>query len=129
MKAISLWQPWASAIAVGMKRYETRSWGTNYRGPLAIHAAKRPMGEGERDLLEEYPFPFGHSDVPLGAIVATCTLADVIRCSATTRMDDREDAWGDFSEGRFAWVLLDVVPTRPAISAGGAQGLWDWEPR
>jgi hypothetical protein len=41
MKALSLWQPWASAMAVGAKTIETRSWGTSYRGPLAIHAAKR----------------------------------------------------------------------------------------
>lgn len=41
MRAISLWQPWASAIAVGSKRFETRSWATKYRGPIAIHAAKR----------------------------------------------------------------------------------------
>lgn len=40
MRAISLWQPWASAIALGSKRIETRSWSTSYRGPLAIHAAK-----------------------------------------------------------------------------------------
>lgn len=41
MKALSLWQPWASAIALGAKRVETRSWETLYRGPLLIHAAKR----------------------------------------------------------------------------------------
>jgi len=41
MKALSLWQPWASAIALGSKRIETRGWATSYRGPLAIHAAKR----------------------------------------------------------------------------------------
>jgi activating signal cointegrator 1 len=126
MKAISLWQPWASAIAVGMKHFETRSWGTSYRGPLAIHAAKRPMTEGERELLEEYPFPLGMSEVPLGAIVATCTLAEVIHCNENTRMDECEDAWGDFSPGRFAWALIDVVPVRPAVPARGAQGLWDW---
>lgn len=44
MKALTLWQPWASLIALGIKRIETRSWSTNYRGPLAIHAAKRPPG-------------------------------------------------------------------------------------
>lgn len=41
MKAITLWQPWASLIAIGAKKYETRSWKTNYRGPIAIHAAKK----------------------------------------------------------------------------------------
>ena len=43
MKAITLWDPWASLIALGEKKVETRSWRTDYRGPLAIHAAKRPM--------------------------------------------------------------------------------------
>jgi len=41
MKAISLWQPWASLVACGAKRFETRSWPTRYRGPLLIHAAKK----------------------------------------------------------------------------------------
>lgn len=60
MKAISLWQPWASAIAVGAKRYETRSWpavagGTLYSGWLAICASKRtkePKKDGGRPLYE-----------------------------------------------------------------------------
>lgn len=40
MKALSLWQPWATLIAIGAKQYETRGWSTPYRGPLIIHAAK-----------------------------------------------------------------------------------------
>ncbi|MBP0020973.1 MAG: ASCH domain-containing protein, partial [Cyanobacteria bacterium SBLK] len=31
-KAISLWQPWASLIAMGRKKFETRHWSTDYRG-------------------------------------------------------------------------------------------------
>lgn len=41
MRAISLWQPWATAVAIGSKTIETRHWATDYRGPLVIHAAKR----------------------------------------------------------------------------------------
>ena len=41
MKAITMYQPWASLLACGAKKYETRSWPTNYRGPIAIHAATR----------------------------------------------------------------------------------------
>lgn len=41
MKAITIWQPWASLIACGAKRFETRSWATKYRGPIAIHAAAK----------------------------------------------------------------------------------------
>lgn len=38
MKAITLYQPWASLVAVGAKPFETRGWGTSHRGELAIHA-------------------------------------------------------------------------------------------
>jgi activating signal cointegrator 1 len=41
MQAISVNQPWASLIIAGAKRIETRSWSTNHRGPLAIHASKK----------------------------------------------------------------------------------------
>ena len=40
IKAISLWQPWASLIVCGAKEIETRSWSTKVRGTVAIHAAK-----------------------------------------------------------------------------------------
>lgn len=43
MKAITLWQPWASLVIAGVKRFETRPWQTRYRGPLAIHAARLPF--------------------------------------------------------------------------------------
>lgn len=92
MKALTIRQPWASLIAHGVKTIETRSWSTKYRGPLAIHAgrARPPVidfgrwsvppvvdalcewgQEGERPLLRRI-------DMPLGAVVTTCTLADVV---------------------------------------------------
>lgn len=39
MKALTIWQPWASLLACGAKKYETRSWATKYKGQIAIHAA------------------------------------------------------------------------------------------
>jgi hypothetical protein len=89
-KAISLWQPWASAIACGAKRIETRSWETRYRGPLFIHAAKR-CNQGE--LIHYHscwrwcgalaPLGVRHGSdqnlwdlLPFGAIVAVCNLVD-----------------------------------------------------
>jgi len=41
VKCVSLWQPWASLLVHGKKRCETRSWPTNYHGPLLVHAAKK----------------------------------------------------------------------------------------
>lgn len=52
MKGLSLTQPWATLVAIGAKRIETRIWATSYRGPLAIHAAKGlgPVG-GKKGLV------------------------------------------------------------------------------
>lgn len=41
MKALSVRQPWAWAIAKGYKTIENRSRATSHRGPLAIHASLR----------------------------------------------------------------------------------------
>lgn len=91
MKALSLWQPWASAIAVGAKLVETRDWSTKYRGPLAIHAAKRKVicelmsfhsywgWIGAMTPLDWTWGRNGDEDIhrlPFGAIVAVCDLVD-----------------------------------------------------
>lgn len=120
---LSLWQPWATLMAIGAKRIETRSWGTHYRGPLAIHAAKRwdsftrltalrsPFVDELRDVgyeerLREVPF------LPLGSIVAVVDLIDVGPIGDLPP-DYPESAFGDYTPGRFAWVTeneREIVP-------------------
>lgn len=39
MKVISIQEPYASLIKEGYKKIETRSWKTNYRGEILIHAS------------------------------------------------------------------------------------------
>src|SRR5262245_54509744 len=41
MKAVCLIQPWASLVVHGVKKFETRSWATKYRGPLLICASAK----------------------------------------------------------------------------------------
>lgn len=53
MKALSIWEPWASLIACGTKRIETRSWSTEYRGPLLICAAQARNDIDLMDLLTQ----------------------------------------------------------------------------
>ena len=61
MRALTVWQPWASLLGTPVrwtkkgqtiysKRYETRTWATDYRGTIAIHAAARPIHECVRDI-------------------------------------------------------------------------------
>jgi hypothetical protein len=145
MKALSLWQPWATLIAIGEKRFETRDWRTSYRGPLLIHAARAWNTEIRAacadgaigDALERGRHSRTGLGLPLGAIVATCRLV------ACHRMPEYGEDWsdlerrglrgdellfGDFSPGRYAWELADVCRLPQPIPAKGAQGLWEWAP-
>lgn len=145
MKALTLWQPWATLIAIGAKQYETRSWGTSYRGPLAIHAGvRRPTHEDisvlwdaqvlcprERPELAAAlervaPSSTAPAALPLGVIVATCRLVECVRMSLIPPPVDLEAAVGDWSSGRFAWRLEDVVPRLDPALVKGARGLWEW---
>ena len=148
MKAISLWQPWASLVAVKAKQIETRSWATSYRGQLAIHAARRPMDEDGLALLESLPgfvltlmfhgrkVDLSPGALPLGAVVATgrlvsCqamgeTTPEVLRFIERRRLDEIEVRAGHYASGRFAWFLRDVQVVEPACAARGRQGLWEW---
>ena len=129
MKAITLWQPWATLIADGIKTLETRTWEppADLIGQrIAIHAAKRPMTSEHltatvvRELLQ---LGFGQpSDLPYGAVV--CTV--VIRWVFPTDGDDR-DLYGDYSEGRFVWQLADLEKLDPPVPAKGHQRFWEWE--
>lgn len=126
MRAISLWQPWASAIALGVKRVETRHWSTNYTGPLLIHAAKR-WTKAEREFAAaEYTLGRLPKRIPLGALVATCTL---MGCRLTEdvahQLGSIERMYGDYTPGRFAWFLADIQPLPEPIEYSGHQGFFN----
>ena len=140
MKAISLWQPWATLIAIGAKKIETRGWGTRYRGPLAIHAAKKwePLhvrGEAAAyDAFEAAGLPRNLRDVPFGAVVAVCDLADCIETTGGAAMGflangvvvrPPEFYYGDYSPGRFAWLLSDVRALPEPVPFRGRQMFFD----
>lgn len=55
MKLLSLWEPWATLMAIGAKRIETRSWGTHYRGWLAIQASKGGLSKSDLEIQCENP--------------------------------------------------------------------------
>lgn len=134
MKAITLWQPWATLIAIGAKRFETRSWATRYRGPLAIHASTHlvlktdltpPIGEA----LAPHGF-YRPEDLPMGCVVCVVDLVEVDHTRSVMRYSDfgpNEAHFGDYSYGRFAWRLANLRRVNN-IPAKGAQGLWNWTP-
>lgn len=104
VKAISLWQPWASMIADGKKTIETRPWATKYRGELLICSTKLPR--------------YGYH--PLGKALCICDLVD---CRAMSALDESA-ACCTWEAGRQAWVLANIRPIQP-FSVQGKQRLFE----
>ena len=146
MKLLTLTQPWATLVAIGAKRIETRSWSTSYRGRIAIHAAVGlgPVGdvpglwrqcsaEPFRSALHQHVnYP---DDLPRGVIVAVAELTDCcptfqslaggvfVRNGSSELVTEQERAFGDYSPGRYAWLLSDVRPLPTPLMYRGSQGL------
>lgn len=156
MKTLTLTQPYATLVAIGAKLIETRSWDTRYRGPLAIHAAAG-YGKGgvraHKELCGTEPFcsvlnaaaarwlaersdlrdMVEHPFMPMGAIIAVCRLTAIYRITEQGVEDfcpqppANEIAFGDYSPGRYAWLLTDVHALATPIRCKGTLGLWEWQ--
>lgn len=155
MKALTICQPWAWAIARGYKLVENRSWETHHRGPLAIHAGlSRQWIDGGRTHLweaaQKYDRPSwrmpDEDALDYGAIVA---VADVVRCMTVRELADemvstrRFLASGGlfdaheldmtlpeiaaFAGGPWCWILANIRALPAPVKCRGSQGLWNVE--
>lgn len=120
MKALTICQPYAEMIVRGEKRVENRTWPTNHRGLLYIHAGKSREWWDEVLHAKKYP------RVAWGAVIAIATLADCVRLEDGAAkypwLDDHEHA-----NGPWCWILENVTPIGP-WPWRGAQGLFDIDP-
>ena len=130
MRGLTIHQPSANFIADGDKQYETRSWRTSYTGLIAIHASKNH---------EETEYSGIALDGPFGAIVAVCRLKGCIPTETMLQVEsgdlnlhpnwppitEAERYVGNWSPGRWAWALTDVVKLSQPVPLRGYQGLWN----
>ena len=138
MKALTVYQPWASLTALGEKKIETRGWYTKYRGPLAIHAGKSMQ---YNDVMFREPFftalePLRYESasgtafrLSYGEIIAICNLVDCVSITPefVEGLSVKERVFGDYTLGRFAWMLEDTHRLKGPIPARGKQRLWNWD--
>lgn len=128
MKAISLWQPWASLWCSPAKIHETRSWPTDYRGWLAVHAAKKVV-KVDGDLAEIVDRHCGRM-LPYGAFVGIVYLDHCLPTELVIReylrlgkpQDDL--VCGDFAPGRWAWRRGHFRQFQAPVPWRGRQGLF-----
>lgn len=150
MKAITIFQPWASLIAAGVKPYEFRGWcapSSVVGQRIAIHAGARSVRKGEiADLIlrlrgpEAWTTGLRAEALPLleawhanpqtlwlSAVVATAVLGEPVLASKITAElggpvndSDRDE------HSNWAWPMLEVERVEPPVPAKGAQGFWEW---
>ena len=133
-KVLSLLQPWASLVVMGLKKIETRSWQTAHRGTLLIHAS---LGRKSKILSTELPFSKYIPDfdaLPFGAIVGQVELEDIIPVEELFLSDAKlnaltleEKAFGDYTRGRYAWLLTEPIMYEEPLPVKGGLGLWKFE--
>lgn len=141
--ALSLWEPWATLMAIGAKKNETRHWPTNHRGALLICAAQR---KNKRELQELLAYGHGHfgaalkdepmalapSSTPALSYGNAVALVDLDECLSTDDYwpmagdegySDDEFHFGNYSDGRFAWITSGLRRLKP-FPVKGRQGLF-----
>ena len=126
MKAITIKQPWASLIATGLKDIENRSWKTNYRGRVLIHAAASPVKERLAalnnkqlfDLMQRENWETEFENLPNGAIVGSVEIVDCVQ--------NHPSKWAQ--EGFWHWVLANpVLFPEPITGVKGKLSFWEYD--
>lgn len=125
MKVLTIRQPWASLIINGYKKYEFRSWKTNYRGKILIHA-----GIGT-DKLFVNRFDSYSLDYTNGAIIGECEIVDCILVDKEFINELRtidSNVYGDSNYNEmYAWKLENIIKYDEPIYCKGQLGLWNYD--
>lgn len=124
MKVLTLKQPWATLVAEGIKQYEFRSWKTNYRGKVLIHA-----GAGV-DKKEMERFKSLNLEYPSKRIIAEVEIADCLELDEKLNekiINENNIAYGSKYRTGYAWKLRNVRKIKSDETINGKLGLWNYE--
>lgn len=130
MKVLSITEPMATLICLGKKKIETRSWKTNYRGELYIHASLTKIRKEWKDNKELMNL-LDNSSLNYGSIICKCNLVDCVYMDNEfinkIKKDNQEYICGIYELGRYAWILENVEILAASIKVKGHLGIWNYE--
>jgi activating signal cointegrator 1 len=138
MKAISLLQPWATLVGLGVKQYEVRGWQTPYRGGLLIHASAKKWSRRQKKFFEEAPYFNRYIEdmdhLPYGCIIAKVVLTHIYKTEQLVQHPEtdpflnwsQELAFDDYSPNRFAWRVEEAQMLLHFLPVKGVLGLWEY---
>ena len=129
MKVISITEPYASLIKEQKKLIETRSWKTNYRGPIAIHAGKKIDKSVFEDpfycdILNKYGIT--KDNIVTSAILGVGILSDIKRTEdLVASISEKEKKLGTYTENRYGWFIKEIRELETPLFYKGSLGLWN----
>lgn len=124
MKALTIKEPWASLIINEYKTYEFRSWKTNYRGKILIHAGKS-LESNQAKKFKVYNLEYSK-----GEIIGEAELVDCIK--VTEEFDEYLKGINPIVYGNsghvenYAWKLENIKKYDKKIKVKGQLGLWNY---
>lgn len=124
MKTITLKRPWATLVNEGIKKYEFRSWKTNYRGKILIHA-----GSGI-DKKEVKKFSGLGYEFPAKKIIAIVEITDCIKIDADFNkkiISENNISYGLKERNGYAWKLENVKKIKCDEEVNGKLSFWNYE--
>ena len=126
MKVLTIKQPWASLIMLGLKKYEFRSWKTEYRGELLIHTGKGIDKDGMERLKKYIP-----ENMPTEKILGKVKLIDCIKTSPEfydkVQKENKDIYAKSVFNQDYAWQMEVIEVYDNPIKVKGKLRLWNYE--
>lgn len=129
MRILTVKQPWAHLIIHGAKNVENRTWKTDYRGPIAIHAGLTPVGKDEPvwgmiEIKDEETGEVSTPELDYGKIIG---VVELVECIDFTKVHPLNFAT-KWAEGPWVWVFRNKVALEEPIPMTGGLGLRELHP-
>ena len=124
MKALTIRQPWADLIVNGYKKYEFRSWKTNYRGRILIHAGMS-LGKYQVEKFSDYKLSLNKGAIIGEAVITDCILVDEDFANRLNEIEPLVYGQSGHVE-KYAWKLENVKKYDSPIIVKGKLGLWNY---
>lgn len=123
MKVLTLKQPWASLVANGYKVYEFRSWKTNYRGEILIHAGCG-VDKEYLEKVKDYGIEFPKKKILCKVVLEDCIEIDDDFNKKIKSLDN--NVYGSKNREGYAWKLGKVTKLDIPDEVNGQLGLWNY---
>jgi len=133
MKTLSIRQPWATLVVKGIKDIENRTWKTDYRGKILIHAGSTKIPDNIYETLPgelysglQNEVNFGNVEgnlnlLPTGAIIGYVDLTEIVEPGV-----EFESATYDGGPEFYRWIFDNAYEfDEPILGVKGKQNLYD----